>query len=158
MRVITLTAALALFVPPATVLTSTGCGLICGGALPHEGLQLVVDVPPAPDTYRVEIEAEGEVLEVSYEFLGQGRSECSGCTATGARLTISGGFTPSAEDLGLNIGLVDDAGGPRTATVRVFRGTVLAAEETFEPRYEVDEPNGRGCGERVHASATVVVP
>jgi hypothetical protein len=157
MRVTTLAAALALFAPPATILTSTGCGLTCGGVLPHEGLRLVIDVPPAPDTYRVEIEAEGEVLEVQYEVTGSGQA-CSGCLASGDRLRISDGFAPDAEDLGLNIGLTDDAGGPRIATVRVFRGTVLAAEETFEPRYEVDEPNGRGCGEQVHASATLVVP
>ena len=155
MRVTTLAAALALFVPPATILTSTGC--VCGAVAFHEGLQLVIDVPPAPDIYRVEIEAEGEVLEVQYDVDGSGHG-CSGCMATRGRLRISDGFTPSAEDLGLNIGLTDAAGGPRIVTVRVFRGTVLAAEETFEPRYEVDEPNGRGCGEHVHASATLAVP
>jgi hypothetical protein len=53
---------------------------------------------------------------------------------------------------------LDSERGPSSATVRVFRGEVLAAEVTFQPRYETDEPNGRGGDEHVHASATLVVP
>ena len=37
-------------------------------------------------------------------------------------------------------------------------GWVLAAEASFYPRYETTEPNGRGCGEHVFASASLVVP
>jgi hypothetical protein len=96
-------------------------------------------------------------LELRYEVTAES-IQCVECMATGDRLRLSDSLSSHARDLVVNIARADDASGPQHATVRVFRGTVLAAEAMFEPRYETDEPNGRGCGEHVHASATLVVP
>lgn len=157
MRVTSLAAALALLAPPATALTGAGCAMTCTLIGFEDGLRLDVEVPDAPATYRIQVEADGDVLELRYEVAAQG-IRCLECTAAGDRLRISDSITSHSQELAVNIGRVDDPGGPRTATVRVFRGDVLAAEAAFEPRYEIDEPNGRGCGEHVHASAALVVP
>lgn len=158
MRMTSVAALLALLAPPATALTSAGCFPLACTAIGFEnGLLVDVEVPATPAMYRVEVEADGDVLALRYEVDAQG-IRCLECTATGARLMLADSFASHAQNLAVNIGRVDGEGGPRTATVRVFRGDALAAESAFEPRYETDEPNGRGCGEHVHASATLVVP
>lgn len=43
---------------------------------------------------------------------------------------------------------------PETFAVRLSLDGELVAEQTFSPVYDIDEPNGRGCGER--AFTTVV--
>jgi hypothetical protein len=155
MRMSSLAAALALLAPPSTTLMSAGC--ICTLVGFENGLLLDVDVPAEPAIYRIQVEADGEALELRYEVTAEG-IQCLECMATGDRLRLSDSFRSHAQDLVVNIARADDGSGPERATVRVFRGTVLAAEDMFEPRYETDEPNGRGCGKHVHASATLFVP
>jgi hypothetical protein len=107
---------------------------------------------------RIEVEAEGEVLELELSVLGT-QTECStDCQIIGQRLRLSNGFPSEGHRLAVTIATADGGRGPAAATVRVFRGGMLAAEGTFEPRYQTDEPNGRGGGEHVHASASLVVP
>jgi len=162
MRLTSLAPVLALFAPPATTLTSAGCidGLICTLVGFEDGLHVDIEVPaePAATLYRVEVEADGEVLALPYEVTAQGGQCLLECRAAGARLTLADGFPSDLQGLAVIIGRPDGRGGPESATVRVFRGEALAAEATFQPRYQTDEPNGRGCGEHVHASATLVVP
>jgi hypothetical protein len=159
MRIPSLAAVLALFVSPAATGTSAGClpPMTCTLVGYENGLQVDLDVPDAPATYRVEVEAEGEVLALVYEFTAE-RARCLACTATGERLRLDDSFPRDGLGLAVNIGRTDNKGGPRTATVRVLRGDALVAEDTFEPRYETDEPNGPGCGEHVFAAADLVVP
>lgn len=159
MRITSLAAVLALLVPPAAALTSAGClqQKVCSLVGYDNGLKVDIDVPDAPATYRVEVEADGDVLALAYEVTAEG-ARCLECTATGARVVLTDSFPLDGRGLAVNIGHTDHEGGPRTATVRVFRGDALAAEDTFEPRYETDEPNGPGCGEHVFASAALVVP
>jgi hypothetical protein len=161
MRITSLAAALALFVPPATALTSAGClpGMTCSLIGFDNGLRVDLALPEAPATYRIEVEAEGEVLALSLQVTGPHETVClDGCMAVGQRVMLSNGFPSEGHRLAVTIATADGDGGPEAATVRVFRGSALAAEDTFEPRYETDEPNGRGCGEHVHASASLVVP
>jgi hypothetical protein len=159
MRMTSLATALALLAPPATTLTSAGCfpPLICTLVGFDNGLHVDIAVPTTPAAYRVEVEADGEMLSLRYEVTSQGIG-CLECMIAGESLRVSDSFSPNPQSLAVNIGRVDGEGGPRVATVRVFRDDALAAEARFEPRYETDEPNGRGCGEHVFASAALVVP
>ncbi len=67
-------------------------------------------------------------------------------------------------DLGLSgdgvavtgLSLMDEAPASSILTVS-YDGTVVH-EETLEPSYDVDEPNGAGCGERYGGEVTVAVP
>lgn len=158
MRITSLAAALALFVPPATALTSAGC--VCSAIELHQGLTVGLAVPEDPDTYRIEVEADGEVLALGLQVVGPHETACleDGCMARGQRVRISHGFAQEGHRLSVSIANMEGEGGPETATVRVFRGGTLAAEETFEPRYETEYPNGRSCGKQVHASASLAVP
>lgn len=156
MRITSLVAVLAVFAPPATTLMSAGC--TCGLIELDNGLHVDIEVPAAPATYRVEVEADGELLALSYEIAEQEVRCLLGCNVTGARLTLSDSFPSDLEGLAVTIRRLDSERGPASATVRVFRGETLAAEATFEPSYETDYPNGRSCGEHVHASATLAVP
>ncbi|HSK03893.1 MAG TPA: hypothetical protein VK932_21720 [Kofleriaceae bacterium] len=158
MRITSLAAAMALFVPPATTLTSAGCA--CSLIDLHQGLRVDLAIPEAPDTYRIEVDAEGEVLSLSLQVTGPSETLCldGGCQVVGERVMLVDGFPSEGHRLAVRISSLEEEGGPETATVRVFRGGALAAEDTFEPRYETDYPNGRGCGKHVHASASLVVP
>ena len=165
MRITSLAAVLALLAPPAAMLTSAGCLLppkACTLVGYDNGLRVDIDVPAvapgaAPVVYRVEVEADGDVLALAYEVTPE-RARCLECTISGERLTLTDSFPLDGEELAVNIGRTDGSGGPRTAVVRVFRGDAPAAEATFEPRYQTDEPNGPGCGERVFAAADLAVP
>jgi hypothetical protein len=158
MRITSWAAVLALFASPAATLTSAGClSRTCTLVGYDNGLQVDIAVPDAPATYRVEVDAEGDVLALEYEVTAQG-ARCLACTATGERVQLRDRGPLDLHSLAVNIEHTDHEDGPRVATVRVFRGDTLAAEDTFEPRYETDEPNGPGCGEHVFASAAMVVP
>ncbi len=47
---------------------------------------------------------------------------------------------------------------PATVTLTVLFDGSLVYEETLTPAYDVDEPNGAGCGERYSTEVTVEVP
>lgn len=153
-----LAAALALFVPPATALTSAGC--TCPLIAYHQGLRVDLALPEAPDTYRIEVDAEGEVLSLSLQVTGPSETRCldGGCQVVGERVMLMDSFPSEGHRLAVLISSLEEEGGPEAATVRVFRGGTLAAEGTFEPRYETEYPNGRSCGKQVHASASLDVP
>ena len=44
---------------------------------------------------------------------------------------------------------------PPTFTIQIEGDDGPVAEDTFTPDYEVDEPNGPGCGERHRATVTM---
>ena len=159
MRMASLATALALLAPLAMTLISAGCSSLHDCTLIgfDNGLHVDIEVPTTPAAYRVEVDADGEVLCVRYEVTSQG-IRCLECDMTGESLEVWDSFSPSPQSLAVNIGRADGEGGPRIATVRVFRGDALAAQARFEPRYTTNEPNGPGCGEHVFASAALLVP
>jgi hypothetical protein len=163
-RLIAPPAAMAMLV--AAALASAGCfpPTVCTLVGYENGLRVEIDVPAvapgAPATYRVEVEADGEVLALEYELTAERAewAQCLECQVSGERLVFSDSFPREGSELAVVIGRADGEGGPRTAIVRVSRGGALAAEATFEPRYQTDEPNGPGCGEHVFASDSMIVP
>lgn len=157
MRLTTLVSVLALFAPPATTLTSAGC--MCTLVGYENGVQIDIDVPPrTPASYQVEMEAAGDVLSLQYEVTADAGIRCVGeCEATGDHVVVHESIRSHDEDLIVNVRTVDNEGGPKRVTVRLSRDGALLSEDTFEPRYETSEPNGRGCGEHVFANVTVGV-
>jgi hypothetical protein len=165
MRLTHLVSSLALGAPLAIALTSTGCAPLtkdCTNALFYSGLIVDVDLPGGAATYRFEVEAEDETLQLSVEVdVDRASGSCaSQCLREGERIAIRG--TPfiglDTRTIQVIVSTDNENSGPREATLRVYRGDVLAAEQTFQPRYETDEPNGDGCGERTFAVASMAVP
>jgi hypothetical protein len=144
------------------VLTSTGCGLFagCNDAAFASGLAIAVSIPPEPATYRMDVEAEGETLRLTYDVGADQFASCvDGCDAAGGRLVVDRVFSVGDQSqLVAQIRLRGEDIGPAKVTVRVSRADVLLAGATVEPRYETDEPNGRGCGDRVLARVALEVP
>lgn len=160
MRLSSLISVLCLFAPPAatlaTTLTSAGC--MCTAVGYNNGLQVAIAAPSEPAMYRIEVDADGEVLSLAYEVTAQFGPQCGDeCRIEGTRMVLERGFGSSGSKFEVNIRRADDDGGPQRATVRVFRGGAMLAAETFEPDYQTDEPNGRGCGEHVHAQAQITL-
>ena len=80
------------------------------------------------------------------------------CQLEGERIEVSGfGCDADLEHLVASIRQRGEPSGPNEATVRVFRGDAIVAEGTFRPHYQIEEPNGPGCGEHVFASASLEV-
>jgi hypothetical protein len=142
-------------------LVSTGCTPLfnsCNYALFPDGLFIQVAIPPAPATYRLEIDAEGETLRITYVVDANGSAACrEGCGSTGDRLEADPQFTTAFDDLQALVRLRGEDIGPAKVTVRVYRDDVFVAGATFEPDYVTDEPNGRSCGERVAATVMLEV-
>lgn len=161
MRIAAFTPLLAVMASPIPALTFPGCG-VCTLIGYDTGLTVQVAVPAEPATYRIEIAAENEALSMSfllsepdYEPLIVGPHWLAG-----ERIQLANGLGgPILEDtLDVVVARRNDPRGPREASVRVFRDEALVAERTFQPRYEVDEPNGPGCGKRFTAFASLTVP
>lgn len=142
------------------VLASAGTGCLertCTLVGTENGLHVDIEVPSAPADYVVSVSAESDVLSLHYEVAAQG-IQCLEGSAVGAHLRLSNTFSRVEQGLAVIIGRAEGDGGPRSVTISVFRGDALAAQATFEPRYDTTEPNGPGCGEQVFASAALVVP
>jgi hypothetical protein len=156
MRIPTLLSLLALALPPTGALTSTSCyPIVCTAAFYQSGLAVRVMIPSTPASYRIEVEAEGDVLSLAYEVLAETELRCtSSCQPVGDRIELEEGFS-SLEQIVVFVRRRGEDRGPDEVRVRVYRADTLVVEGFFEPRYQVDEPNGRGCGERVLASATL---
>jgi hypothetical protein len=158
MRGTTLISVLALAIPTGALM-STSCipGLACTSIGYENGLAVRVDVPGDTAAYRVEVEAEGEILSLAYEVEDKYLPRCVGeCRIEGNRIELAEGhiFT-ELEQLVALVKLRGEDHGPSRARVRVYRADVLVAQGSFEPRYETREPNGRGCGEHVFATASL---
>ncbi len=131
-----------------------GCGTDCNLMYSPSNLQLVFDP---------EITAEGTwTFELTGDFDALCEVDLPVPDPSDMAYTPCGGV-----DL-VDLGLSDDGVGvtdlhvmneaPASLTLIVsFDGSVVF-EDTFTPSYDVDEPNGTGCGERYSASVSVEVP
>lgn len=50
-----------------------------------------------------------------------------------------------------------DAGGPRRVRLRVLRDGLTIGDQTFQPTYVREEPDGEGCGVRIVAREELVL-
>lgn len=77
---------------------------------------------------------------------------CSVTLPDGADAACEGGRVMGpdvvADGDGWIIGAMDQNGGDETLQVKLWRDGELVLDETIEPDWAVDEPNGKGCGER----------
>lgn len=101
----------------------------------------------------------GSWADGDYEIALSGDVEGS-CT-----MTLSGG---QAEEHGCDVADVSWVWEPRDGAARLeirnplpeylhlslLHDSVESASAVFEPQYELDEPNGEGCGERISATET----
>jgi hypothetical protein len=161
MRLTTLISLLMLALPPTAAMTSSSCLLKRCTLVGYEnGLSVQVSIPPMPAAYRVEVEADGDVLGVDYEVSVGRLPQCvSECRIEGDRIVLDGqGAAWDDRHLYAIVTRRGESVGPAQATVRIYRGDALVAAGSFKPRYQTDEPNGPGCGEHVFASASLDVP
>jgi hypothetical protein len=162
-----LTRALVLAVVPvaAGALISTSCVFNgCADSAPISGLIIDVRVALEPATYRLEIDAEGDTLRVTYQ-LAAGAGDhlvcVEGCTLTGSRVEVVdayGAFRRDGQGLSAIVKLRGGDAGPARATLRVYRDDVFLAGATVEPDYVTSEPNGPGCGDLVRGQVLLEVP
>jgi hypothetical protein len=148
--------------PPASLVTTASC--VCSSIGFESGLVVQVEVPPDEVRYRVEVDADGDLLSLEYQVHANTTDgEClDGCQSTGATFIALHGFGSPSDLVPPVLRAVvtrrDDANaGPKRATVRVFRAGALLGEQAFEPDYESDHPNGRGCGKRVRGTVRMSV-
>ena len=159
MRFMSVVAIVVLPLMAAAALTSGGCCATTCTLLGYDtGLSLQITLPDYPATYRVEVEAEGALLDMSYDVAPGYASRCGDhCQVEGEGLEILD--TPIGRgQINVVVRRKGSSLGPSQATVRVYRGEGLATETSIEPSYTTDEPNGRGCGKRTLAIAAIDVP
>jgi hypothetical protein len=155
MRLPTLISILAVALPPTGALTSAGC--ICTLVGYESGFRVDVGVPQMLSTVRIEVAAEDDVLALDYE-VANGSWTCPGeCQVLGKQIEIASSFSGDGDHASVLVRLRNSDRGPSTASVRVSMGDAILAEQTFKPRYDTDEPNGRGCGKRTFARASLDV-
>jgi hypothetical protein len=157
MRCTTWLALLSVFVSPVTVLTGAGC--VCPLIDYHEGLQLHLAPFSTPAAYRIDIEAEGDLVSLRYDVAAGRGVQCVGtCSITAEHVAVSDLSFGSPDELTVKIERLEGNPGPKRVTVRLFRDDVLLTEETLEPHYKTEHPDGLTCGERVFADSTIDVP
>jgi len=131
-----------------------GCGLECNLMYAPDHLGIAFDP---------EITAEGTwTFELSGDFDALCEVDLPVPDPSNMEYTPCGGV--DLVDLGLSgdgvgvtgLSIMDEAPASVTLTVS-FDGSVVY-EDTLTPAYDVDEPNGTGCGERYGTEVTVVVP
>jgi len=136
-----------------------GCGLLCSNIGYENGLQLHIGPFSTPGSYRIDIEAEDDVIGLRYEVTADRSIQCGGeCDLTGAHVEVRGRSFEGSPDVTLSVRTIEDDRGPKRVSVRLFRDGAQLGEDTLEPRYQTNEPNGSGCGDHVFAEAMIVVP
>jgi hypothetical protein len=125
----------------------------------ENGLSVRVNVPAAPAAYRVEVEADGDVLSLSYEVIADKSPRSVGeRRITGDHIEMDVSAFGDLWQLAAVVVRRGESLGPREATVRVYRDDTLVADITFEPGYRISEPNGPGCGKQTLAVVSLEVP
>jgi hypothetical protein len=160
MRLTMVVPTLALALMPAATLTSTGC-LGCTLKGVFNGLAIDVTTSQPAMTYRLEVEAAGDVLSLRFDAPDPNTPYPSltcqaGCTAQGNSIEMRAyPFAGGADMFGALVNVRGEKRGPAQVTVRVFRDEVLAASVSASPSYEESEPNGFGCGTQVFGQLSV---
>jgi hypothetical protein len=154
-------AALALLGPSAL----TGCGTQeCNAALYPRGL--IVDVNSsaglADGSYEVLVEADGVEMALALEYsppqwtcspTEQGPTPCEVEVNAGLDRRLVASVEPGPNGLILNVYYAGDEvlAGPEVAVIQVLHDGDVVVDETLEPTYAQDEPNGEDCGVRTSA-------
>lgn len=124
------------------LLVPAGCGGFarsCYDMYAPDMLLLEIRGAPPDGVWQIIIEGDGEVRE------------CGGQTSSGSwfALNCDADLTMSGTDL------IWWESAPRDVVVSFLLGNEPYLEERFSPEYEVEEPNGRGCGSRERATELV---
>ena len=160
MRLTMVVPTLALALMPAATLTSSGC-LGCTLKGYFNGLAIDVTAQQPAATYRLEVEAAGDVLSLSFDAPDPNTPYPSlmcrdGCIAEGKSIEMRNyPFAGGPDRFGALVKLRGESIGPAQVTVRVFRDEVLAASVSATPHYDESEPNGFGCGTQVFAQMSL---
>lgn len=141
----------------SSALLGTGC-TTCTLAYAPGGAWVSLQLEDPSGAYHVEVEGAGETLTAAITPTAPGL--CPGCTAEGERLLIELSPPQPAGATMVTLWVSDLTGQaePDQLTVRVYRGAELRLERVLRPDYQIDEPNGPGCGEVATASLAVPVP
>jgi len=133
----------------------------------YDGLTVQVDSLPEGN-YQLIVAADGTTTTMSFELSQNGRScEAINPDSYSCRVSLRVGDRTLliVNDLWLTNGqvvvLYDDGrgdGGPAEIKVRLDHEGALLAAQTYHPVYQASEPNGPGCGTRMSAEESLVVP
>jgi hypothetical protein len=143
--------------PIALALLSAGCGLAsdsegCGDRV----LPDVVDirfVPTITDPGDYRIRFSSSVLTGTCD-VSVGSIQLAPCS--NARLSVDGESENGTIILAALRAWFDY--GPDRFELTISREDVVVISDLYTPQYELDEPNGRGCGERQRAEVAVSIP
>jgi hypothetical protein len=140
-----------------------GCTQLCNGLGWQEGLVVGFESPAelGDGTYQVFVEPDGADISLGFDIfdgfrlcLPRGDVSCEAEVVDGEGRRLHVSLAPGPRSVGVIMFYTDDdgnAGGPEVARIRILYDGVTLADETVEPTYEQDEPNGEGCGVRTHA-------
>ena len=152
-----LTAAATALTAAATLTLTPSClGTMCTAIYVPHGLMVDIEGELIDGDYAMRVRADGRdlMLDLNTSLVdpgcGDGISPC--------RDELDAMYAEVWVSRTVQIAYVDEArGGPATVELELLRDGVVVASGTFTPDYQVDEPNGNGCGEVVHARETLTV-
>lgn len=125
-----------------------GCGLSCTQMRSPSVAEIGIEGDQPPGLYELEVQGSGET-EMCVLVLPSAEGDVVSCTDYASVVL--------AEDGGRVEALVLTEFAPGSFVVEVLRDGELVAEASFVPDYEVDEPNGKGCGERSQATLSMTL-
>lgn len=141
----------------------SGCALSCTAIGWYEGftLDMVGSAGFGAGSYEIIVQADGVEERLRFH-VADGSYTCDDFCQLGATSPLYGNLEAGiAAGEGIESFTVhvsrDSGGGPRRLAITLYRGDELLMNETFEPDYEREEINGRGCGVATTASDEVVV-
>lgn len=122
------------------VLTAPGCVLECNAMYAPDNLEIVLN-PALTDAGSWEIVLEGDLETTCAVVLPLAEGEVATCDNDAVSLLIS-----ASGDAIEGVSLFGYA--PDSHTISFSLDGTLVSSHDLEPEYELDEPNGKGCGER----------
>lgn len=138
-----------LLLAPLLVLAAPGCVHTCTLMYAPDNLEIVLN-PTLADVGSWEIVLEGDLEASCAVVLPLVEGEVATCDKNEVNLLIS-----EAGDAIEGISLFGYA--PESLTVSFSLDGTLVSSHDLEPEYDVDEPNGEGCGER-HSGVVEIDP
>lgn len=133
----------------ASVLLMSACGTSCTAMEPRCELVVALDhLGWEPGTYVFEAEGGGEIESCTVTLPLE--DEGSGLPCLNRRFPFG---EPTVTDGYPSRLIVREP--PMKVEVRIFYENTLVANKKFEPRYDVTEPNGEGCGVCLNAEVAM---